>query len=202
VRLGEMEAALRSRGFQAIAGIDEAGRGPLAGPVVAAAVILPPELYLLGLNDSKKVSQKNRLRLEAEIQEKALAWGIGEASHQEVDEINILNATKLAMTRALEALGTQPDYLLLDAVWLDVSLPGEAIIKGDEKAACISAASILAKTYRDRLMEALDIQYPAYGFRKNKGYPTVAHRQAVMDIGPCPVHRLTFLKFAQKSLEK
>jgi len=198
IKLGEAEDALRQAGFQAIAGLDEAGRGPLAGPVVAAAVILPSNLLLSGLNDSKKVNVKNRQRLEGEIREKSIAWGIGEASHQEIDAYNILNATKLAMKRALDALGTRPDYLLLDAIRLDVSLPQESIIKGDEKVACISAASILAKTHRDRLMQEWDKLYPDYGFAQHKGYPTAVHRQKVIEIGPCPIHRLTFLKFTKK----
>ena len=195
--LGEREADLRAAGFRAVAGLDEAGRGPLAGPVVAAAVILPPDIWLRGLNDSKKVSVSNRLRLEAEIKEKA-AWGIGEASHLEIDEINIVNATKLAMARALGALGESPDYLLLDAIRLPSPLPQEAIIKGDAKIACISAASILAKTWRDRLMEEWDRQYPAYGFRQHKGYPTAGHRKALMDLGPCSIHRRSFLGFLSR----
>ena len=198
-QLAEKEAALRRMGFHAIAGLDEAGRGPLAGPVVAAAVILPSGLLLQGLNDSKKVSLANRYRLEAEIKEKAVAWGIGEASPQEIDGINILNATKMAMGRALEAMQVQPDYLLIDALRLVVSLPQEAIIRGDAQIACISAASILAKTHRDRLMEEWDATYPAYGFRQNKGYPTAAHRKTVIEIGPCPIHRFTFLGFAAKA---
>ena len=195
IRLGEKEEEVRAAGFLSIAGLDEAGRGPLAGPVVAAAVILPPGLLLQGLNDSKKVSPAKRSRLESEIKEKAVAWGLGEASHEEIDTVNILNATKLAMTRALDSLPVTPDYLLLDAIRLPVALPQESIVKGDATVACISAASILAKTYRDGVMEKWDIQYPEYGFRQHKGYPTAAHRKAVMALGPCPIHRRSFLGF-------
>ena len=197
--LSETEKALRAKGYKSIAGLDEAGRGPLAGPVVAAAVILPPDVLLVGLNDSKQVSQRNRLRLETEIKEKALAWGVGEASHLEIDELNIVGATKLAMARALDALSITPDYLLLDAIRLPLGIPQESIIKGDAKVACISAASILAKTYRDRQMEEWDKLYPAYGFAQNKGYPTASHRSLVKDIGPCPIHRRSFLSFTQKN---
>lgn len=197
--LNEKEEALRADGFQAIAGLDEAGRGPLAGPVTAAAVILPPGLLLKGLNDSKKVSPSNRLRLETEIKAKAVAWGVGEASHQEIDQLNIVGATRLAMIRALGALTVKPDYLLLDAIRLPLELPQEPIIKGDAKVACISAASILAKTYRDRQMEEWDKLYPEYGFKRNKGYPTRDHRDAVMEKGPCPIHRQSYLGFSQKA---
>ncbi|MCL1848684.1 MAG: ribonuclease HII [Clostridiales bacterium] len=198
LKLSERETELRSQGYLRVAGLDEAGRGPLAGPVVAAAVVLPPGLLLRGLNDSKKVSPGNRYRLEEEIKAYALDWGIGEASHLEIDEINILNATRLAMGRAIDALREAPAYLLLDAVQLSISIPQEGMIKGDEKVACISAASILAKTYRDRQMEGWDALYPVYGFKQNKGYPTAAHRAAVFAEGPCPIHRKTFLKFLAK----
>jgi ribonuclease HII len=192
-KLGEREAALGTAGYRAIAGLDEAGRGPLAGPVVAAAVILGPDWLLPGLNDSKQVSPANRLRLEAAIKAQAAAWSIGEASHEEIDQYNILEATKLAMLRAIEGLRPAPDYLLLDALRLPLDLPQEAIIKGDTRIACISAASILAKTHRDRLMEAWDRQYPVYDFRRHKGYPTAAHRQAILAEGYCPIHRQSFL---------
>ena len=198
--LYKKEVFLRAEGFQVIAGIDEAGRGPLAGPVVAAAVILPPGLALTGLNDSKKVSLRNRLRLETEIKENAVSWSIGEASPLEIDERNIVGATKLAMTRAIEALSVTPDYLLLDAIRLPVDLPQESIVRGDAKIACISAASILAKTHRDRLMEEWDIRYPVYGFRSHKGYPTESHRRAVIENGPCPIHRNTYLGFLTKAV--
>jgi ribonuclease HII len=195
--LQEKEDTLRAQGFQAIAGLDEAGRGPLAGPVVAAAVILPSDKFFISLNDSKKVRLGNRIRLESEIKEYAISWGIGEASHQEIDELNILGATKLAMARALDALKVKPDYLLLDAVRLPIEIPQESIIQGDAKVACISAASILAKTCRDRIMEQWDMVYPEYGFRQNKGYPTASHRKIVIEIGPCPIHRQSFLNFVK-----
>jgi len=199
----QRENELRTAGFRAIAGLDEAGRGPLAGPVVAAAVILPPAIRLHGLDDSKKVSTANRLRLEKEIKSAAAAWGIGEASPQEIDELNILCATRLAMMRAIEALcrpgdassfPIAPDYLLLDAIRLPLAIPQDAIVRGDAQVACISAASILAKTFRDRQMEALDACYPEYGFRAHKGYPTMFHRQILSEIGPCPIHRRSFLR--------
>ena len=194
------EEALRQAGFRAIAGLDEAGRGPLAGPVVAAAVILKPGQRFLGLNDSKKVSPANRLRLEAEIKEKAAAWALGSASPEEIDRLNILGATKLAMERALAELSRRlrPDYLLLDALKLAVDFPQEGIVKGDAKVACIAAASILAKTCRDRIMEELEARYPGYGFARHKGYPTAAHREAVLRLGPCPVHRRSFLGFYER----
>jgi ribonuclease HII len=196
------ENDLRIKGYRAIAGIDEAGRGPLAGPVVAAAVILAADVRLSGLNDSKKVSLRNRIRLEKEIKETAIAWGIGEASHQEIDELNIVGATKLAMLRAIQEMGVDPDYLLLDAMRLSLDIPQESIIKGDAKVACISAASILAKTYRDRQMEEWDKKYPEYKFSQNKGYPTETHRRAVIEKGPCPIHRHSFLGFVQKAAEE
>lgn len=200
--LAERETALRAEGFQAIAGLDEAGRGPLAGPVVAAAVILEPDSFLTGLNDSKQVNLANRLRLEQEIKNTAAAWAIGEASPEEIDKHNILGATKLAMIRAIAALPVPPDYLLLDALRLPLDLPQEAVIKGDAKIACISAASILAKTHRDRLMEEWHRRYPAYGFCQNKGYPTEAHRKILIEKGFCPIHRQSFLSFFRKAKEE
>jgi len=197
--LAAYEEALHDRGYAWIAGVDEAGRGPLAGPVVAAAAILPCGLRLLGLNDSKKISLKNRLRLESEIKASAVSWAIGEADVEEIDRLNILGATKLAMTRALAGLSISADYLLLDAVKLDFPLPQEGLIKGDARCACISAASILAKTHRDRLMEELDAMYPQYQFAQNKGYPTERHRMAVAQHGPSPCHRKTFLGFLQRN---
>ncbi|MDR1194494.1 MAG: ribonuclease HII, partial [Peptococcaceae bacterium] len=166
---------------------------------VAAAVILPPECWLAGLNDSKKVSPRERERLEVLIKERALAWGIGEAEPAEIDQYNIYQATRLAMVRAVEALPSPPDYLLLDAMTLPLPLPQEPIVKGDAKVACISAASILAKTRRDRLMVSWDERYPAYGFSRHKGYPTASHRQAVIELGPCPIHRRSFLGFVQRA---
>ena len=199
IELGKREASLHDAGYTFIAGLDEAGRGPLAGPVVAAAVILAPDTLIEGLNDSKKVSPKRRLVIESEIKERALAWALGEASPEEIDTYNILHATKMAMMRAIEGLGISPDYLLLDAILLPLDHQQESVIKGDEKIACIAAASILAKTARDRQMENVDAQYPAYGFRQHKGYPTAMHRQVVLEVGPCPIHRKSFLGFVEKS---
>ena len=191
------------QGYSFVAGLDEAGRGPLAGPVVAAAVILPRGFRLPGLNDSKKLSLAQRLRLEEAIKERAVAWAVGQATPAEIDQLNILKATKLAMIRAIQTLSRQPDYLLLDALRLDIPLPQESIIKGDAKCACISAASVIAKTYRDRLMEELHELYPQYGFSQHKGYPTRMHRLAVEKYGPCPCHRQSFLGFLarEKQLE-
>lgn len=196
--LSAYEESLYDRGFAWIAGVDEAGRGPLAGPVVAAAAILPSGLRLKGLNDSKKLNLKTRLRLESEIKNQAAAWAIGEADVEEIDRFNILGATKLAMGRALSGLSIQPDYLLLDALRLDLCIPQEGIVKGDARCACISAASVLAKTYRDRLMEGLDALYPQYHLAQNKGYPTERHRLAVARHGPSPCHRKTFLGFLER----
>jgi len=176
-----------------IAGVDEAGRGPLAGPVVAAAVILPVHYALPGLTDSKKLSAARRAQLEPLIKECAIAWAVAESSSAEIDEINILQATLLAMRRAVEALTTPPQQVLVDgnrAPALD--FPVRCIVKGDLTEACISAASILAKQARDRMMLELDALYPQYGFARHKAYPTQAHRQALLDHGACPAHRRSF----------
>lgn len=187
-----------------IAGVDEAGRGPLAGPVVAAAVILDPSRPIAGLNDSKKLSEKRRDALAPEIREKALAWAVAEASAEEIDRINILQATFLAMTRAVVGLGATPEKILVDGNKVPRSLaelcPAEAVVKGDGTYACIAAASILAKTHRDALMKALDRDYPAYGFAQHMGYPTAAHLDALQAHGPCVAHRRSFAPVAQLSL--
>lgn len=176
-----------------IAGIDEAGRGPLAGPVVAAAVILDPNNPIAGLADSKKLSEKKRELLAQEIKTKALCYGIAQASHTEIDEINILNATMLAMQRAFEQLSSQAKGALIDGNKCPtLPCPCEAIVKGDSKIPAISAASILAKTTRDQLMHQAHQTYPEYGFEKHKGYPTKAHREIIKQIGPCKIHRLSF----------
>lgn len=177
-----------------IAGVDEAGRGPLAGPVVAAAVILHPGAEILGINDSKKLSEKKRETLYPEILDKAMAVGIGIVSAARIDEINILQATYEAMRKAVEGLCFSPDLLLVDAV----TIPGLAvkqvpIIKGDAKSLSIGAASIVAKVTRDRLMRELDKIYPEYGFEGHKGYGTAAHIAALKEFGPCPVHRRSFI---------
>ncbi|EFF84382.1 ribonuclease HII [Acinetobacter haemolyticus ATCC 19194] len=177
-----------------IAGVDEAGRGPLVGSVVAAAVILDPNNPIEGLNDSKKLTEKKREKLFAEIQEKALAWSIAEASHVEIDEFNILQATFLAMRRAVEALATQPAKVIVDGNQIPkgINIPCEAIVGGDATHAEISAASILAKVTRDRQMKALDLEYPNYGFAKHKGYPTKAHFEAIAIHGVIDEHRRSY----------
>jgi ribonuclease HII len=191
----ELENKAQEAGFQAVCGIDEAGRGPLAGPVFAAAVILPPGLIIEGLNDSKKLSEKKREELFDVIRRDAAAYGIGMADHKEIDRLNILQATFLAMKRAVEALSRTPDLLLVDGN-RDPGLGIETmtIVKGDAKSASIAAASVLAKVSRDRFMLELDREYPAYQFAQHKGYPTKAHYQAIRENGISPVHRKTFLK--------
>lgn len=179
----------------AICGIDEAGRGPLAGPVVAGAVILPKDCEILFLNDSKKLSEKRRDALYEEIREKAVAWSVGIVGPDVIDEINILQATYQAMRQAVAGLSVEPDLLLNDAV----TIPGIAvdqipIVKGDAKSVSIAAASIMAKVTRDRMMAEYDIAYPEYGFAKHKGYGTAAHIAAIREFGPCPIHRRSFIK--------
>lgn len=183
------------QGFSAVCGIDEAGRGPLAGPVCAAAVILPPDCDIPGLNDSKKLSEKKREALFPVIQEKALAFGVGWATAEEIDRVNILQATFLAMARAVEALPTPADYALVDGNRMPpLPIPGETIVKGDATSASIAAASILAKVSRDRLLRQLDEAHPEYGFAKHKGYGTKAHYEAIRKYGLLPEHRRSFLK--------
>ena len=179
-----------------LCGIDEAGRGPLAGPVVAAAVILPKDCEILYLNDSKKLSAARREALYGEITEKAVCYGIGMASPERIDEINILQATYEAMRQAVSALSVEPDRFLNDAVVIPGIDPArqEAIIKGDAKSVSIAAASILAKVTRDRIMVEYDRIYPQYGFAAHKGYGTRAHMEALLQYGPCPIHRRTFLR--------
>ena len=179
----------------AICGIDEAGRGPLAGPVVAGAVILPKDEQILYVNDSKKLSEKKRELLYDEITERALAVGVGIVGPERIDEINILQATYEAMCQAVSGLGVVPDLLLNDAVTIpELAIPQVPIIKGDAKSVSIAAASILAKVTRDHLMEEYDRQFPQYGFAKHKGYGTAAHVAAIREFGPCPIHRRSFLK--------
>lgn len=176
-----------------VCGIDEAGRGPLAGPVVAAAVILDPARPIAGLNDSKKLSERKRAQLALEIREKALAWAVAEASVAEIDQINILQATFLAMQRAVAALAVVPESAMVDGNRCPkLPIPVEAVIKGDGKIASIAAASILAKTARDAQMIELDLRYPQYGFAKHMGYPTAAHFSALKAHGASPVHRRSF----------
>lgn len=177
-----------------VAGVDEAGRGPLVGAVVAAAVILDPARPLVGLADSKKLSAKRREELSLLIKDRALAWSLGRAEAVEIDQLNILQATMLAMCRALEALAIQPALALIDGnrIPMGLAMAAQALIKGDATEPCISAASILAKTARDAEMQALDARYPGYGFGVHKGYPTKAHLQALERLGPTPEHRRSF----------
>lgn len=211
-KLAEMKAhedELRAAGYRYVAGIDEVGRGPLAGPVYAACVILPEDFDVPGVNDSKKLSAKRREELSDVIREKAVAWGIGVADNKEIDELNILEATKTAMKRAIAAVrdmlsergllhaendAPKKDVLLIDAVKLDAGMPSESIIKGDEKCLCIAAASIVAKVARDSYMEEMDAVYPGYDFAGNKGYGTAKHYEGLRTFGKTPIHRLTFLR--------
>lgn len=189
------ERAAWAEGFSPVAGTDEAGRGPLAGPVFAAAVILPPEIDIPGLNDSKKLTEAKREALFPVITEKALAYAIAEASVEEIEELNILHAAQLAMRRAVEALSIKPGILLIDGNYSDgFGLPEKTIVKGDSLSASIAAASILAKVARDRKMIEYAKEYPDYGFEKHKGYPTEAHYAAIREHGVTPIHRLSFLK--------
>lgn len=184
-----------SLGLNVICGVDEAGRGPLAGPVCAAAVILPKHLEIPGLTDSKKLSDKKRRELFPIIQQQAIAYGIGLASEAEIDEINILQATFLAMRRALDQLSIRPEIALIDGNReTDFGLPVKTVVKGDSLSANIAAASILAKVTRDNIMVELAKQYPAYGFEIHKGYGTKAHYEALRTYGLCPIHRKSFLK--------
>ena len=195
VNLWEIEDALAEKGINAICGVDEAGRGPLAGPVCAAAVILPPHLELPGLNDSKKLTDKKRRELYPLIKEQAIAYGIGFASEEEIDEINILQATFLAMQRALDQLEGKAEFALIDGNReKDFGLPVMTVVKGDSRSASIAAASVLAKVARDDVMLAMAEEYPEYGFEIHKGYGTKAHYAALREHGASKIHRKTFLK--------
>lgn len=192
------ERKLWNQGFQLLAGIDEAGRGPLAGPVVAAACILPAQFDLFGLNDSKMLTESKREKLYTQIQAQAIDYASGSAEPAEIDALNILQATKLAMKRAIEGLKVRPHYLMIDALTLPtVKLPQLPLIGGDQISASIAAASILAKVTRDRLMVELHALYPEYTFSKNKGYGTSEHMQVLRRIGPCPLHRRSFAPVKQ-----
>ena len=194
-KLWNYEHRCYDEGFRIVCGVDEAGRGPLAGPVCAAAVILPKDLEIEGLNDSKKLSDKRRRALFEEITAQAVAYGIAFATEQEIDEINILQATFLAMRRAMEQLSVRPDIALIDGNReTDFGLPVRTIVKGDSLSANIAAASILAKVTRDDFMLEQAKRYPEYGFDVHKGYGTRAHYAALREYGPCPIHRRTFLK--------
>ena len=194
VNMWEIEDSFYADGITIICGVDEAGRGPLAGPVCAAAVILPANLEIPGLTDSKKLTDKKRRELYPVIKEQAIAYGIGFASEQEIDDINILQATFLAMKRALEQLNISPELALVDGNReTDFGVPVKTVVKGDSLSANIAAASVLAKVTRDDLMLELAQQYPQYGFAKNKGYGTAQHIAALREYGPCPAHRRSFI---------
>ena len=186
------EKELYQAGYRAIAGIDEVGRGPLAGPVVAAAVILPPECKIKGLNDSKKIPKKKHMVIYQAILDQALAVGIGIIDNTVIDQVNIYEATKLAMKEALSKLSLKPDYLLIDAMKLDIDIPQESIIKGDANSLSIAAASIVAKVTRDKLMADYDKEFPGYDFAQNAGYGTKSHLQGLEQNGVTPIHRKTF----------
>jgi len=194
--LKEFETNLYKTGLQYIAGIDEAGRGPLAGPVVVGIAIMKPDSFIEGVNDSKKISEKKREKLYEQITEEAIDWAVGIVDQNEIDEINILNATKKALHMAISNLKVRPDRILVDALeHIDTcGVPYTSIIKGDAKVYSISAASIIAKVTRDRMMQEYDEIYPEYGFSGHKGYGTAKHIQAIKEYGPCPIHRKTFIK--------
>lgn len=195
VNMWQIEEKYYNNGIRLICGVDEAGRGPLAGPVCAAAVILPPYIEIPGLNDSKKLTDKKRRELYPVIKEKAIAYGIAFADEKEIDEINILQATFLAMQRAIDQLETKPDVALIDGNRAkDFGVPSETVVHGDSLSASIAAASVLAKVTRDDLMLKMAEEYPQYGFEIHKGYGTKAHYAALSECGPSPVHRMTFLK--------
>jgi len=193
--LKEYETKLHSEGIKYIAGIDEAGRGPLAGPVVVGIVIMKPDSFIEGINDSKKISEKKREKLYEQITNEAIAWGVGIVDQREIDEINILNATKKALNMAITGLETKPERILVDALEkIDTcGIPYTSVIKGDAKIYSIAAASIIAKVTRDRIMQEYDEVYPEYGFAGHKGYGTSKHIQAIKEYGPCPLHRKSFI---------
>ena len=186
------EKELYEEGIEYIAGTDEAGRGPLAGPVVAAAVILPKGLIITGVNDSKQLTEKKREELFDLINEKALAVGVCFIDNNKIDEINILEASRLAMMEAIKKLKIRPEYVLSDAMPMNIDIPVKPIIKGDALSESIAAASIIAKVSRDRFMDEMDLKYPNYGFKKHKGYPTKDHIEAIKKYGITPIHRKTF----------
>ncbi len=195
----EYENLYKSQGFSVVCGVDEAGRGPLAGPVFAAAVILPDGLEDIGLNDSKKLTEKKRDALFDAIKEKATAWSVASADEKEIDTLNILNATFLAMKRAVDGLAVRPDIALVDGNRRPhTGINEETIVKGDAKSISIAAASVLAKVSRDRYMLELDKQYPEYQFAKHKGYPTALHYEMIKKYGISPIHRMSFLKTLDK----
>lgn len=191
----EFEKDALAKGYKSVCGVDEAGRGPLAGPVCAAAVILPEGVIIDGVNDSKKLSEKKRESLFDVIREQALSYSIASATVDEIEEINILNATMLAMRRAIDGLDIKADYAMIDGNKIPpIDIDAECIVKGDAKSMSIACASILAKVSRDRLLYKYAEEYPMYGFDKHKGYGTKVHREAILKYGPCPYHRKSFLK--------
>lgn len=188
-----IEKELKAKGYNLIAGVDEAGRGPLAGPVCAAAVILPDDFEAEGVNDSKKLTEKKRDELYDYIIENSIAYAIEFSDHKVIDDINIRNATFKAMSKAVENLQVKADYVIIDGNAINyIDTPHHCVVKGDAKSLSIAAASILAKVTRDRFMDKLDEEYPMYGFKKHKGYPTKVHYEALKEHGPCPYHRLSF----------
>lgn len=191
----EFDKEALAKGYKSVCGVDEAGRGPLAGPVCAAAVILPEGVIIDGVNDSKKLSEKKRESLFDVIREQALSYSIAYATVDEIEEINILNATMLAMRRAIDGLDIKADYAMIDGNKIPpIDIDAECIVKGDAKSMSIACASILAKVSRDRLLYKYAEEYPMYGFDKHKGYGTKVHREAILKYGPCPYHRKSFLK--------
>lgn len=199
----EFETEYKNLGYKVICGTDEAGRGPLAGPVVAGACILPDGLVIEGLDDSKKLSEKKRDKLFDIITKEAISYSIGISTAEEIDEINILEASLQAMRRAIDGLSVKPDFALVDGnVERDFQIPAKAVVGGDGKSMSIAAASILAKVTRDRMCAELDEKYPEYNFAKHKGYPTKEHKLLVYKYGPCPEHRRSFLSFLDRDSEK
>ena len=190
----EYENELYDKGYKLICGIDEVGRGPLLGPVVTSAVILPVGYYNPEIKDSKKLSEKKREKLFDIITKDAVSIGIGIVDEKKIDEINIYEATKVAMKMAIDNLSIKPDYVLIDAMKLDIDIPSNSIIKGDAKSESIAAASIIAKVTRDRMIDEIDKEYPMYDLKNNKGYGTKKHLEALKEYGPCPLHRESFIK--------
>lgn len=194
-KMQEYENKAREQGFRIIAGVDEAGRGPLAGPVCAAACVLPYDICIEGINDSKKLSEKKREELFEKIISVAIAYNIEMVDEKVIDDVNILNATYIAMNRAVDGLEKKPDYVLVDGNRiLGMDIPHETVVKGDAKSISIAAASILAKVTRDRFICEMDEKYPEYNFKRHKGYGTKEHMEAILKYGPCDIHRKTFLK--------
>lgn len=203
-KLTLFEEAARSQGFRIIAGVDEAGRGPLAGPVVACACIIPADVYFPGINDSKKLLPAARLALyQTLVSDSRISFGVGVVSHKIIDKINIYQATIQAMLEAIENIAPRPDYLLVDGLKLPhPTIPAQKIVEGDAKAHSISAASIIAKETRDRLMRSYHLEYPEYGFHEHKGYATRQHLNAIEKHGPCPIHRRTFSPFSLQEVSR